>query len=166
MNIIFRPAGAIVPPDSIYWDLWLNGNVTNSSEGWPVISTTNVVEEFLYSKEGEYDVMLIVTTPENCVDTNYASHKGLLIDNPPNVFTPNGDGINDEFYLEGIEGLIDFNCQIYNRWGTLVYEWNDPFKGWDGSDAPDGTYFYIVTGVRASGQDYVDKGTVTLTKGN
>jgi gliding motility-associated-like protein len=163
-SIIFRPNGALIPPDTVFWDLWLNGNISNAGEGWPLLSN-NPVEEFLYGKEGEYEVRLVVKTPEGCTDTNYASHRTIIVENPPNVFSPNGDGVNDVFYLKGIEGLRDFKCEIYNRWGLKVYEWEDPYQGWDGSGSEDGTYFYIVTGKRGNGQDYVDKGTVTLFKG-
>ena len=62
----------------------------------------------------------------------------------PNVFTPNGDGIND-IYLEGFE-LCFKNIVILNRWGQTMYEGTG---GWDGRQngvqATPGTYFYIVT---------------------
>ncbi len=65
----------------------------------------------------------------------------------PNVFTPNGDGINDEFRV-AYRSLRDFHCWVYNRWGKLVYEWTDPSKGWDGMiggrPASEGAYFYVI----------------------
>lgn len=76
----------------------------------------------------------------------------------PNVFTPNGDGINDEFKV-AYRSLIEFHGWIYNQWGRLVYEWTDPAQGWDGKlnsqDAPDGTYIYII---EATGDDYDSDG--------
>lgn len=52
----------------------------------------------------------------------------------PNAFTPNGDGINDEFCLKGWdECSTDFYISIYNRWGEKVYESTDPAFCWDGS---------------------------------
>lgn len=68
----------------------------------------------------------------------------------PNVFTPNGDKINDIFKLEG-KKIDCFNCKIFNRWGRLLYEWNDPTEGWDGTNqnngklVEDGVYYYVVT---------------------
>ena len=49
----------------------------------------------------------------------------------PTAFSPNGDGINDKFRVlnRDVEKL---NLQVYNRWGELVYETNDPLSGWDG----------------------------------
>jgi len=52
----------------------------------------------------------------------------------PNAFTPNGDGINDEFCLKGWdECSTDFYISIYNRWGEKVYESTDPAFCWDGN---------------------------------
>ena len=71
----------------------------------------------------------------------------------PNVFTPNGDGKNDEFRV-AYRSLRDFHIWVYNRWGKLVYESTDPAKGWDGNingrPAAEGAYFYVV---RAMGTD-------------
>ncbi|MFC2100235.1 gliding motility-associated C-terminal domain-containing protein [Bacteroidota bacterium] len=50
----------------------------------------------------------------------------------PNSFTPNGDGLNDKFYLKGVY-VMEFNLQIYNRWGQLVFSTEDMNEGWDGS---------------------------------
>lgn len=69
----------------------------------------------------------------------------------PNVFTPNGDGQNDTFQVEGL-AIDDFNMEIYDRWGLLMYETNAPLKGWNGGKDnsladrdPDGTYYYVIT---------------------
>jgi len=71
----------------------------------------------------------------------------------PNVFTPNGDGKNDEFRV-AYRSLKEFHCWVYNRWGKLVYEWTDPAKGWDGTingrPAAEGAYYYVI---RALGTD-------------
>ena len=65
----------------------------------------------------------------------------------PNTFTPNGDGLNDTFGVAG-EAIKDINIQIFNRWGQLIYETNDPEKGWDGrlngEYVPAGAYVYYL----------------------
>lgn len=63
----------------------------------------------------------------------------------PNVFTPNGDGENDELVWK-IEGIGDFKLTIYNRWGNKVYATEDASKFWDGGEEPSGPYFYVMTG--------------------
>ena len=71
----------------------------------------------------------------------------------PNVFTPNGDGQNDEFRVL-YRSLRDYHIWVYNRWGKLVYESTDPSKGWDGNigsrPAAEGAYYYVI---RAIGTD-------------
>jgi gliding motility-associated-like protein len=67
----------------------------------------------------------------------------------PNVFTPNGDGINDVFKPAPYKFVDHINLKIYNRWGTLVYETTDPDINWDGRLANSdkkvspGVYYYV-----------------------
>ncbi len=68
----------------------------------------------------------------------------------PNVFTPNGDGINDLYLSTNLNGVIQkVDMKIFNRWGQLVYETDDPDISWDGSyrktstRVPTGVYYYI-----------------------
>ncbi len=70
------------------------------------------------------------------------------IDNPVNVFTPNGDGVNDTYF---IPNLPSDNCvnefiaiRIYNRWGQLVFENDVSDVVWDGKGYPAGVYYYVV----------------------
>jgi gliding motility-associated-like protein len=67
----------------------------------------------------------------------------------PNVFTPNGDAINDEWFVEAA-CLENYQCQILNRWGDLVFEsknWNQKWNGKDlkGNELVEGTYFYRIS---------------------
>ena len=77
----------------------------------------------------------------------------------PNVFTPNGDGQNDEFRVL-YRSLAEFHIWVYNRWGKLVYESTDPAKGWDGMignrPAAEGAYYYVI---RAKGTDAAQNAT-------
>jgi gliding motility-associated-like protein len=68
----------------------------------------------------------------------------------PNAFTPDGDGLNNEFtavFPENMK-LASYEMYIYDRWGELVFYSQDPKQGWDASlagfDAPDGVYSYLV----------------------
>jgi hypothetical protein len=69
----------------------------------------------------------------------------------PNIFTPNGDGINDEFVIKG-NGIRTFSISIYNRWGTKVYQSEDISSGWNGSGASDGTYYAIIKAETINGK--------------
>jgi len=85
----------------------------------------------------------------------------------PNVFTPNGDGKNDEFRV-AYQSLASFQCWIFNRWGRKVFFWTDPQKGWDGTigskKAAEGPYFYIITAVGTDGQKFTRKGDINLLR--
>ena len=50
----------------------------------------------------------------------------------PNAFSPDGDGINDLFKISG-QGMNDFQMEIFNRWGQMVYKSIDLSNGWDGT---------------------------------
>jgi len=69
----------------------------------------------------------------------------------PNVFTPNGDGINDIFHPYPYQFVERVEMTITNRWGKVVFETEDPDLNWDGKDQksgatlPDGVYFYRCT---------------------
>lgn len=88
----------------------------------------------------------------------------------PNAFTPNDDGLNDSFGLVG-EGITEYNLQIFNRWGNLVFESHDMKSQWDGNyqntKAEIGVYVYKITGKGPSDNGKFSKlinmnGTVTL----
>ncbi len=65
----------------------------------------------------------------------------------PNAFTPNGDGLNDAFQIANLEKLDAFRLQIFNRWGTLLYEQKGLSDFWDGTyngnPVPVATYYYV-----------------------
>ncbi|HMC96673.1 MAG TPA: gliding motility-associated C-terminal domain-containing protein, partial [Flavobacteriales bacterium] len=62
----------------------------------------------------------------------------------PNVITPNGDGENDVFTIEGIKYVAN-TVRIFNRWGQIVYEASNYKNTWKADGIPDGTYYYEVT---------------------
>jgi gliding motility-associated-like protein len=71
----------------------------------------------------------------------------------PDSFTPDGDGINDVFVIDGIDLFPNNTISIFNRWGVLVYETSNYQNDWDGStqskftiggdDLPTATYYYV-----------------------
>ena len=66
----------------------------------------------------------------------------------PNGFSPNGDGINDFFGLEGARADVQYEIQIVNRWGELIFVSSDIFETWDGffkgKPVIEDTYFYFI----------------------
>ena len=105
-----------------------------------------------YTSPGIYQTLLTATDNSGCKDT--MSVKITVNDVPtiviiPNIFTPNGDNINDEFAITAT-GVTNFDCKVYDRWGILLHEWTGVDGGWDGkgksgANCPDGTYFYLIS---------------------
>lgn len=122
-----------------------------------------------YATAGKYCVFLTaIDTAFYCSDTT--TQCIVISDNfeieIPNVFTPNTDGINDVFIVKA-KGIKDFYGQIYDRWGVLLFEWNDLTSGWNGylknnAKAPTGSYYYIIKCTLMNGDIKEYKGYLTL----
>ncbi len=145
--------------DSIYW---------NMGDGTEFFNIDSVY--YLYGNAGTYNVTMsayndicnISETISNEVTfVDIADTEGIV----PNVFTPNGDGWNDKLVVTGIDIDEVYNIEIFNRWGTKVYEGSDPENPWDGGDSKDGVYFYKLTYTDlCSGEQRLVTGYVTLLK--
>ena len=153
-----------LPVSNFYWILNTVYNLT-SNEPEP---------RFTYVETGSYTTELKVFNPQGC-DTSY--YKTIQVEpvklKIPNVFTPNGDGVNDYFIIaldngnsggtsggdaKGTreEGLEYENYEpmnryyesseltIFNRWGRVVFHSKDYQNDWDGGGLSDGTYFYVL----------------------
>ena len=81
----------------------------------------------------------------------------------PNIITPNGDGYNDFFYIKNTE-YWNIDVQIFNRWGTIVYQNNTYKNTWDGKDLADGVYYYIIKATNNNGYKKEYKGSVTVLR--
>ncbi len=115
-------------------------------------------------------------TNDGCVEySSYLIQKRSEIqeDDVYTVFTPNGDGINDEWTIENADQFPDFEIEIYNRWGQLVYfhkgyGFGDSVENkWDGKsikgkDLPVGTYYYIINPNDGNTKPF--SGTVTIIR--
>jgi gliding motility-associated-like protein len=127
--------------------------------------------EHYFNEVGEFKVKLTVWNIAGCEDT----HEQVITVNPfyiPNAFTPNGDGVNDDFFTSGIPYNLDvqsFSMQIFNRWGQLVYTGDSEKKPWDGitsegQNAPMGTYAYLIKVVTRGGKEHTFSGQVNLIR--
>ncbi|GAB3927874.1 T9SS type B sorting domain-containing protein [Mucilaginibacter myungsuensis] len=86
---------------------------------------------------------------------------GLYI---PNVFTPNGDGVNDTFEIPNLNTYIANELSIVNRWNATVYEKKNYQNDWTGSGLNEGTYFYLLKVQTANGKWDIYKGYITLIR--
>ena len=82
----------------------------------------------------------------------------------PNVFTPNGDGYNDRFVIDGLENCIQRQLVVRNRAGQIVYRNNSYENTWDGGDCPDGVYNYQFTYKGDNGIEQTMSGVVYIIR--
>jgi gliding motility-associated-like protein len=85
------------------------------------------------------------------------------------AFTPNGDGINDLWLLtNGTACLTNIKAQVFNRYGSKVYESNNYQNNWNGTykgdPLPDGTYYYIINFTLINGKLVQLKGNLTILR--
>ena len=84
-----------------------------------------------------------------------------------NVFSPNADGINDVFFLQG-NCIKSLEIKIFNRWGNTLFESSDPDFTWDGKhngvEVPSGVYFYVYKVTFEDGTTESGKSSITLLR--
>lgn len=142
------------PADADHPEVQLSSTGSTNIVSWwwdlgvadPATSTDPAVTALFPTVPGHYPVMLVVTSADGCVDTVRSVvtvvRPGVIA--MPNVFSPNGDGVNEQFLPldhDGTPGVME----VYNRWGQLVFHTRALASGWPGTDVPDGTYFFIIT---------------------
>jgi gliding motility-associated-like protein len=146
---------------SYAWNLG-NGNTFNT--------TATGTEEETYGTEGVYTIVL---TASNGICSDLATVV-VTVESPapiihvPNVFSPNGDGSNDVFFIDNMY-LSTLNVKIFNRWGNLMHEITDPAGTWDGTtpdgkEASDGVYFFTYFAVALNQTELSGHGNVTLVR--
>lgn len=99
----------------------------------------------------------------NPVDNSSSISKEIMLFMIPNVFTPNGDGINDYFEITALESYLQNELTIFNRWGNLVYSSKPYLNNWDGHGLNEGTYYYALR-VLIHDKWHTFKGYVTLLR--
>lgn len=89
--------------------------------------------EYTFGDAGEYQVIQVVTNEEGCQNsiTHAIEVRGHVF-YAPNAFSPNEDGINDQFKPVTL-GVEKYELKIYNRTGEMVFSTTDPNEGWNGS---------------------------------
>jgi gliding motility-associated-like protein len=144
-------------------------NVWSFGNGTSLTNTSSINPSATYTAAGTYTVMLI-SQKGSCMDTVY---KVIKADIPskleiPNIFTPNGDGSNDVFFLK-TTAMSEIHAVIFDRWGNRVYETSSSTGNilWDGKnlqgkDCAAGVYFYVITSDGKDDKHYEQKGNVSL----
>lgn len=128
-----EPYAAIINTPVTFTNLsqFANSYLWEFSDG-STTAAVNAVHSF--SASGTFTVCLTARNAFGCED-EYCRTIDIEFDgfiDVPTAFTPNGDGVNDRFLVEGF-GSDDFLLRIFNRWGEMVYEGTDQSEGWDGT---------------------------------
>ncbi|MCE3280595.1 MAG: hypothetical protein K0S44_2786 [Bacteroidetes bacterium] len=158
----------IAPGSIVAWD-WAFGDVLSS-----VLNDSSSLQNptHTFSEVGTYCAELIVTSNAGCKDTIMHC---IIIDPEftffiPNAFSPNDDGINDEFYGKG-ENIMKYEMSVYDRWGNLTFYTNDINKHWNGRFQNEGAevlledvYVYTVRLTDHRNKIHKYLGTVTIVK--
>lgn len=125
---------------------------------------------FTFPYESGFSIGLTATSADGCVDVNSFDSTTVKFDDYftgkiPNVFTPNGDGVNDLFDFRLGNRLEQCSeIRIFNRWGALVFESRENSHIWDGrtftgDECSEGVYFFTLS---VNGTSY--KGNVSLIR--
>lgn len=184
VTVIVMPAPqAVLDANPTSGDSPLTVEFTNNSVGatsydWYFLSvdsfSTTTMDGYIhtYDNSGVYTVILVAHSG-SCSDTAIVY---INVDDPekpldveiPNVFTPNGDGIND-FFVFNANNIAELDLIIVNRWGNLVYETDDINFMWDGRDlngnpVTEGVYFYKYKAIGVIGDEMSGHGFVTVER--
>jgi gliding motility-associated-like protein len=120
-----------------------------------------------YSIPGNYSVMLTVTSPDGCKAIAISNIEAAAI-YIANSFTPNGDGLNDNFSVSITNNIYDYSLEIFNRQGKKIFKSGSTASIWDGNingnPAPNGVYEYLVEIKDDSGVIFHKVGKVTLIR--
>lgn len=177
------PVGGKVPlevafnaPEGVVKSVWDFG------DGTPKVESLSASHQ--YDESGSYTVTMIAQkedgkffmdkisvraeeVPSSTVIEEQVEQEESIV-KAPNIFTPNGDGINDEFHVEASH-LREFEIRVFNPGGQEVFVSNDPSFKWDGQDmsgalCPEGLYFYQIKAVGEDSKIHAVKGSLTIRK--
>ncbi|HCS21022.1 MAG TPA: hypothetical protein DIW47_10770 [Bacteroidetes bacterium] len=164
-NTTFTFVNTSLLATSYIWDIESpDGNDITTTDENPILDL-NV--------EGEYSIRLIAINDYGCRDTAYRENlvrvnaDGVLL--VPDAFTPNGDGINDQFrpVFEGVE-RENYHFRVYNRWGELIFDTRDIDEAWDGTFqgkmCESEVYVWQVEGIYYGKQHFEQNGRVMLLR--
>ncbi|MFK8044119.1 MAG: gliding motility-associated C-terminal domain-containing protein [Crocinitomicaceae bacterium] len=159
--------------DTIFqWNLYTNQE-PSSNQNWFFTYDLDEKVDTVYNGEKVYEVCLIAKNYNDCKDTMCTDVRVFALTETilaPNVFTPGGFP-NNTFFFPGLdEGIADFTCMVFNRYGVKVFEFVDAVDEWDGNHfksgkpCADGVYFYTYSATATNGTEFVGEGQIHLMR--
>ncbi len=148
-------------------------NFGHQGEDWQISHNLADILDTNYDVSGTYTVCLVAQNKNGCTDT---SCMDLIFCDPliwenVNIFTPNGDGINDVFTFDFVSQAVkDIHVVVVDRWGLKLWEMDNIHEGWDGTDkggnkVTDGVYFYTYEGMADDGTLFSGQGNIQVVSG-
>jgi gliding motility-associated-like protein len=106
-----------------------------------------------------------VDTHQNTIVVQDNSQKDdvILTADIPNIFTPNGDGVNDYFIIRNIEKCSSSHLVIKDRSGRVIFEKLNYQNDWNAGNVPDGVYFYFFK-YNAAGNNFGKQGSISIKR--
>lgn len=136
----------------------VSGGTSPYTYSWSNGTTGPVIDGLKGGEENKYTVT--VTDANGCTITGeiVLSTPANAMDNIPDAFSPDGDGVNEKYIIPGIESYERVELAIFNRWGNEVYNSNGAYRNenaWDGrgpngQQVPEGTYFVVIKATSAT----------------
>lgn len=124
--------------------------------------------DYTFSQEGTFYMRFIGSNADGsceAVSDTYTITIGASDLLCPNVFSPNGDGVNDEWKVS-YRSIVDFDCWIFDRQGREIIHLDSPDKGWDGKrggkSVKPGVYYYVIQATGADGKRYKKSGDINI----
>ena len=179
ITVSIKPSAAFTyspsPPVANVPIVFTNGSEGGSSYKWlfgdgdsTVTSSPDTVKH-LYNSTDTFPACLLTTNQYGCTDT--ACQPVAALTNPlldvPNAFTPGRFGTNSVLKVVGF-GILRMDFRIYNRWGKMIFESDNPNVGWDGNylgtPQPMDVYAYTLEAEFSNGVHITKKGDITLVR--
>ncbi|MCU0435767.1 MAG: gliding motility-associated C-terminal domain-containing protein [Bacteroidia bacterium] len=141
----------------------LQPNFPGTAYQWSTGDTTRVIE---ITQPGTYWLQMSVgpCTVNDTIVVNIGAGGAFQ---PINVFSPDGDGVNDAFDI-GTPSANGFDLHIYDRWGRLMFETTDPTVKWlgdfDQKASTEGVYYWVCTYENCLGETQTDTGFVHIVR--
>ncbi|MFL9484290.1 gliding motility-associated C-terminal domain-containing protein [Chitinophagaceae bacterium LWZ2-11] len=146
-------------------DATVSGNINGYLWTPPLGLDNNTILNPTASPLATTTYRLTVTTADGCSASDSLTVKVLKLLNVPNIFSPNGDGINDTWEIPYLKDYAGCVVEIYNRYGQQIYRtigYDKPWNGYvNGNPLPVGTYYYIIN---PKNNMPVISGSVTIVK--
>jgi gliding motility-associated-like protein len=132
----------------------------------------NDLQAVVSAPEGSIQYRLVAFSNIGCEARDSVTIEDKRIDiklNIPNVFTPNGDNMNDDFGIDPQDDVKQMHLQIYNRWGAKIFESHSPQIRWNGqasngNECAAGVYYYIAKGIDRCGNQFDVTGSISLIR--